>query len=186
MKKLVHLISICLLLTACVNEEQTTKSTVVEAPPEEEVLLRLTQKLTANPQDFTQKEQNALIQFAIDSLWNVEQTASGIWYDVVQQGSGDSLFWGDRLEVHYVGYFLNGQQFDSSYDRKRPLQFYIGNMIDGWNEALQLASVGSEFRLLVPSRLAYGEEGLITAVGDTLVPPNEGLAFKIEVLKKIR
>lgn len=177
--------SICLLLIACSNEGQTDETTLVESPPEEEVLMRLTQELAANPQDFTQAEQNDLLQFAIDSLWNVRQTPSGIWYDVTRQGSGDTLAWGDRLEVHYVGYFLDGQQFDSSYDRRRPLQFYVGNMIDGWNEVLQLVQAGSELRLLVPSRLAYGEEGLITAVGDTLVPPNEGLAFKIEVLKKI-
>jgi FKBP-type peptidyl-prolyl cis-trans isomerase len=168
------------------TKQKTTQAVVLSDAESEDMLVRLSQELESNPQTKAQHERNAILQFALDSLWNVQETPSGLWVEVMEEGEGEVLKWGDRLEADYVGYFLNGKQFDSSYDRNRSLQFYVGNMIEGWNEALQLVKPDSQLRLLVPSRLAYGEEGLITATGDTLVPPNEVLVFKMEVLRKIQ
>ena len=63
------------------------------------------------------------------------------------------------------------------------MEFYIGNMIDGWNEGLQLLRPGGRVKFLVPSHLAYKEEGVKDSKGNVLVPPNAVLAFDLEVLE---
>ncbi|MEM1325632.1 MAG: FKBP-type peptidyl-prolyl cis-trans isomerase [Bacteroidota bacterium] len=188
MRYLIFTFLLSFFLWNCQPTEQSLseEKVILSDEESEDVLMRLSQELESNPQTRAQKERNEMLQFALDSLWNVRELPSGLWLEVAVVGEGDTLQWADRLEVDYVGYFMGGKQFDSSYDRKRTLQFYIGNMIDGWNEVLQLVKPGSQIKLLVPSRLAYGEEGLVTATGDTLVLPNQALAFKIEVIRKIQ
>ncbi|MEL7414222.1 MAG: FKBP-type peptidyl-prolyl cis-trans isomerase, partial [Pseudomonadota bacterium] len=66
----------------------------------------------------------------------------------------------------------------------RTLEFYVGNMIDAWNEGLQLIKVGGRIQLMVPSQLGYGEEGLVSSFGRTIVPPHQILVFEVEVLEK--
>lgn len=162
------------------NEEQTT-------PPEmeDEILLRLSSDLILDPQTQAQKDQNAIVNYAIDHSLDVQSTRSGLFYQIVKSGAGDTLQWADRIQVHYRGYFLDGQEFDNSYKRGKPIEFYIGNMIDGWNEALQMMQPGTKALLLVPSHLAYGEKGLPDGKGGFLVPPNIALAFELEVLEKL-
>jgi FKBP-type peptidyl-prolyl cis-trans isomerase FkpA len=58
-------------------------------------------------------------------------------------------------------------------------------VINGWNEGLQLLGAGGKAILLVPSRLAYGEEGLKDGRGRELVPPNQVLIFELQVVKKL-
>ncbi|MEM9884969.1 MAG: FKBP-type peptidyl-prolyl cis-trans isomerase [Bacteroidota bacterium] len=177
------------LFISCKNELSKEERDVPEETPavsEEELVLRLSSDLITAPRNQEEKDRNTMLNYALDSLWNVKKTPSGLYYEITAKREGERLEWGDRVEVHYEGFFMDGQKFDSSYDRKRTLEFYIGNMIDGWNEALELVASKSELRLLVPSRLAYGEKGLVTATGDTLVPPNQALAFKIKVLRKIK
>lgn len=170
--------------------ESSENSAAEEAPApasvvnEDELILRLSLDLTANPQTQAEKEQNAIINYAIDELLEIQRTPSGLYYQILEAGQGDSLQWADRVRAHYRGYFLDGREFDSSYRRDRPIEFYIGNVIPGWNEGLQLLREGDKARLLVPSRLGYGTDGMKD--GETyLVPPNSVLVFELEVLKKL-
>ncbi len=153
---------------------------------EDQLMLRLSADMVAEPQTQAQRDQNTIINYALDSLLDLQSTASGLYYQILREGEGPKIDWGDRIRVHYRGYFPNGKVFDSSYRRNEPLEFYVGNMIDSWNEGLQLVRVGSKARLLSPSHLAYGEEGLKDRQDRILAPPNQVLIFELEVLEMVR
>ncbi|MHC8441703.1 MAG: FKBP-type peptidyl-prolyl cis-trans isomerase [Candidatus Eutrophobiaceae bacterium] len=106
----------------------------------------------------------------------VTTTDSGLQYHIVQEGSGAKPQKNSVVSVHYEGRLVNGGVFDSSYQRGEPASFPVGNVIEGWQEALQLMSVGSTWEVAIPSQLAYGERGAGT------IPPNSTLLFKIELL----
>lgn len=131
------------------------------------------------------REQNAIVNLAIDSLWAVQPAAEGYFYEVIRPGDGPPVAWGDRLRADYRGTFTDGTVFDETYKRQRPLEFYVGNMIPAWNYGLQQINVGGRIRLLAPSAAAYGADGLLLPDGDTLVPPHSVLVFEVEVLEKL-
>lgn len=83
-------------------------------------------------------------------------TASGLQYEVINQGSGAKPGVRDNVECHYHGTLLDGTVFDSSVDRGQTAQFNVSGVIRGWTEVLQLMNVGSKFRVYVPQELAYG------------------------------
>ena len=85
------------------------------------------------------------------------------------------------MQVHYEGRLLNGTVFDSSYARGEPATFGVGQVIPGWQEALQLMPAGSKWEVWIPSELAYGEQG---AGGD--IGPNETLNFTIELIEIVK
>ena len=107
----------------------------------------------------------------------VKTTASGLQYEVLTEGAGKKPGKNDTVKVHYVGTLLNGDEFDSSVRRGEPAQFGVGQVIAGWTEALQLMSVGSKYKLYIPSKLAYGERGAGQAI-----PPCAALVFEVELL----
>lgn len=108
----------------------------------------------------------------------VHTTESGLQYEVLTQGDGPVPTAQDRVRVHYKGTLIDGQQFDSSYDRGEPAVFNLnGGVIKGFAEGVELMPVGSKYRFVIPSDLAYGERG---AGGD--VGPNATLIFEIELL----
>ncbi|MEL7222115.1 MAG: FKBP-type peptidyl-prolyl cis-trans isomerase [Bacteroidota bacterium] len=186
MKKIPLLLVIITLVIACGGEKAPPPE---EAPPqqllvnEDDLLMRLSAYLSTDTSRAAQ-EQNAIVDYAIENLLDVQATNTGLFYEIIQQGSGDSIHWGDFLIANYRGYLLDGTVFADSYANKRPLDFYVGNMIDGWNEGLQLLQVGGKIRLLVPSHLGYKEEGLVSSMGRTIVAPHQVLVFEVEVLEK--
>jgi FKBP-type peptidyl-prolyl cis-trans isomerase FklB len=105
-------------------------------------------------------------------------TASGLQYQVVQEGTGETPGPTDTVVTHYRGTLLNGQEFDSSYKRGQPAVFPVNGVIRGWTEALQLMKTGAKWKLFIPAQLAYGERGAGNAIG-----PNETLIFEIELLE---
>jgi len=107
----------------------------------------------------------------------VTTTASGLQYEVIKEGEGEKPGPTDKVEVHYRGTTISGKEFDSSYKRGKPLTFGVNRVIKGWTEGLQLMSVGSKYKLFIPSEIAYGERG---AGGD--IGPNETLIFEVELL----
>jgi len=107
----------------------------------------------------------------------VQVTDSGLQYEVIEEGSGDTPTADSVVRTHYRGTLVNGKQFDSSYDRGEPTEFPVGGVIAGWTEALQKMAVGSKWKLYVPYHLAYGDRG---AGGD--IGPYQALIFEIELL----
>lgn len=83
-------------------------------------------------------------------------TASGLQYEIIQEGSGNKPSATDNVTVHYHGTLIDGTVFDSSIERGTPASFGVNQVIPGWTEALQLMSVGAKFKLYIPQELAYG------------------------------
>jgi len=108
---------------------------------------------------------------------DVTVTESGLQYEVVNAGNGDTPTAASTVRVHYHGTLLDGTVFDSSYDRGEPAEFPVGGVIKGWTEALQLMQVGAKLRLFVPHDLAYGEQGAGGAIA-----PFSTLVFDVELL----
>jgi FKBP-type peptidyl-prolyl cis-trans isomerase FklB len=107
----------------------------------------------------------------------VTVTESGLQYEVVNVGNGETPTADSTVRVHYHGTLLDGTVFDSSYDRGQPAEFPVGGVIKGWTEALQLMQVGAKLRLFVPHDLAYGEQGAGGAIA-----PFSTLVFDVELL----
>ncbi len=107
----------------------------------------------------------------------VTTTASGLQYEVLTQGKGDKPAATDKVTVNYKGSLVDGTEFDSSYTRGEPVTFPLNGVIKGWTEGVQLMSVGSKFKFVLPSDLAYGENGAGPKIG-----PNSVLVFEVELL----
>jgi FKBP-type peptidyl-prolyl cis-trans isomerase FklB len=108
----------------------------------------------------------------------VTTTKSGLQYRVIKPGAGRSPGPADTVTVQYRGTLVDGQQFDSSYDRGEPATFPVSGVIAGWTEALQLMKEGAQYQLVIPPNLAYGDRG----AGD-VIPPGATLVFDVELVK---
>ena len=101
-------------------------------------------------------------------------TESGLQYKIVKPGKGPKPKAADAVTVIYRGMFINGEEFDSSGGKPFPIG--VGQVIEGWKEALQLMDVGSKWMLYIPSALAYGE------TGQPPIGPNTTLVFELELV----
>ena len=104
-------------------------------------------------------------------------TESGLQYEIIVEGTGEKPGLENTVTAHYHGTLIDGTVFDSSVNRGEPVPFPVNGVIPGWTEALQLMSVGSKWKLYIPSDLAYGERGAGNAIG-----PNETLIFEVELI----
>jgi len=107
----------------------------------------------------------------------IKETASGLQYRVIKEGTGPKPGVDDKVRVHYRGTLISGKEFDSSYKRNQPVEFQVGQVIPGWQEALQLMPVGSTYEIFLPPDLAYGDRG-----APPVIEPGSMLIFKVELL----
>ena len=108
----------------------------------------------------------------------ITETASGLQYQIIEEGDGPKPGPADTVKCHYHGTLIDGTIFDSSVQRGTPAEFPVNGVIKGWVEALQMMSVGSKWRLFVPADLAYGEQGAGGTIG-----PNKALIFEVELIE---
>jgi FKBP-type peptidyl-prolyl cis-trans isomerase len=106
----------------------------------------------------------------------VQTTASGLQYEVVKNGTGPKPKETDIVKVEYVGTKIDGSKFDASADHGGPATFPLKGVIPGWTEGVQLMPVGSEYKLYVPSKLAYGENA------PPQIGPNATLIFDVTLV----
>jgi len=106
----------------------------------------------------------------------VIETASGLQYEVLAEGTGAKPGPTSKVTTHYHGTTIDGKVFDSSVQRGQPLSFGLNQVISGWTEGLQLMSVGSKYRFYIPHNLAYGERGAGGAI-----PGGATLIFEVEL-----
>jgi FKBP-type peptidyl-prolyl cis-trans isomerase FkpA len=104
----------------------------------------------------------------------ITTTASGLQYQVRQEGQGATPKATDTVTVNYRGSLTNGSEFDSG----NGISFPLNRVIPGWTEGLQLMKEGASYRFFIPSELAYGESG-----AGALIPPNAPLIFDVELVK---
>lgn len=107
----------------------------------------------------------------------VKVTASGLHYQILEEGKGKSPTSADSVVAHYKGTLIDGTVFDSSYDREEPATFPVAGVIRGWQEALPMMKEGGKWQIVVPAELAYGQRG-----AGKLIGPNEALIFDIELI----
>lgn len=108
----------------------------------------------------------------------VKTTASGLQYEVIQEGTGAQPLGTDQVTVHYTGSLISGEVFDSSVERGQPATFGLNQVIPGWTEGLQLMKEGAKYRFYIPSDLAYGDRG-----AGALIKPGSTLIFDVELIK---
>ena len=108
------------------------------------------------------------------------ETESGLKYKISKKGSGSNAKINDVLSVHYSLSLIDGSVIDSSFTRGEPIEFTcgVGQVIKGWDEAMQLLNKGSKATLVIPSELGYGPTG----AGNGVIPPNATLIFEVELL----
>lgn len=106
-------------------------------------------------------------------------TASGLYYVEIKKGTGEQAATGKKVKVHYTGTLIDGTKFDSSLDRNEPLEFTLGEgrVIEGWEEGIALMKEGGKAKLIIPSKLGYGENG-----SSPVIPPSAPLIFEVELI----
>lgn len=121
-------------------------------------------------------------ELAVD-LDAMEETESGLFIQVLQEGSGPPAGYGDEMGVHYTVRLPNGSKLDSSYDHNPPdpLDMVLGStaLIDGWVEGVTGMRLGERRKLVLPYDLAYG------AAGRPGVPPYTPLVFEVELAEHV-
>ena len=140
-------------------------------------LKRINEQAEIKKQERIKKEKQIL-----DSLTSkMIVTQSGLSYFIKNKGTGNKAKKGDLVSVHYRGMLLNGSVFDSSFERDQPIEFTLGmgQVIPGWDEGISLLKEGESAKLVIPSKLAYGEIG----AGNGLIPPDSVLVFEVELIE---
>lgn len=104
---------------------------------------------------------------------------SGLQYSIAKEGTGATAVSGNKVDVHYTGWLMDGKKFDSSRDRGRPFSFKVGGgeVIRGWDEGVAGMKVGEQRYLVIPAPLGYGARG-----AGGVIPPNANLVFKVELV----
>jgi FKBP-type peptidyl-prolyl cis-trans isomerase FkpA len=133
---------------------------------------------------YSAAEERLLRNAYLDSLvargHDIDTTAAGVYYVVIEEGEGDYAKFGDTLTVGYAGWFVDGFMFDSSSihfpDGKMEFILGVNRMIPGWEDGMKVMNKGSKFQFIIPSEQAYGSEGV-----GTKIPPYQTLIFVIEL-----
>lgn len=153
----------------------------------QQVLMALQQKLNSQQGQMQEQMQQKAAENQAQGVAFLEQNKnvdgvvalpSGLQYKVEREGSGASPSSSDVVSVHYEGRLINGEVFDSSYERGEPVEFPVNGVIRGWTEALTLMKPGAKWQLFIPSDLAYGPQGSGPQIG-----PNSTLIFDVELLE---
>ena len=119
------------------------------------------------------------VEKELENRWpNAVVTDTGLRYVVVKEGEGSKTpQMGKNVTVHYTGSLLDGRIFDSSVRRGEPATFEVGQVIEGWNQALVTMKKGEKRTLIIPPELGYGVHGY-----PGVIPPNSYLVFDVELL----
>jgi FKBP-type peptidyl-prolyl cis-trans isomerase len=106
---------------------------------------------------------------------------NGMYYMPLNQGTGENAVKGDIVKINYKGSFLDGRLIESTYDRGQPMEFKLGEqgqVLKGIELAISLLNQGAKAKFIIPSQLAFGENGSSTGI----IPPYSTLVYEIELL----
>ncbi|NLI72146.1 MAG: FKBP-type peptidyl-prolyl cis-trans isomerase [Bacteroidales bacterium] len=163
-------------LTAGIQDVLNKKKPKISYQEAQEVLNKYFEELQACTSEKNIKEGKAFLE-ANGKRPEVVTLKSGLQYEILKEGNGPVPKASNTVKVHYHGTLIDGTVFDSSVQRGQPAVFGVTQVISGWVEALQLMSVGSKWKLFIPSDLAYGAQG-----AGQLIGPHTTLMFEVELL----
>lgn len=137
------------------------------------------QKAAAEKEMAKKEEPSKIQNYLKANKITVAPTASGLYYVEVKKGTGTQAAAGKKVTVHYTGTLIDGKKFDSSFDRNKPYEFVLGQgqVIPGWDEGIALMKKGGKAKLIIPSKLGYGEDG-----SAPVIPPSAPLIFDVELV----
>ncbi len=118
-------------------------------------------------------EEPKIIAYAAADSMHVSKHSSGIYYEIIDPGSGLTPTLNSELSVTYTGKFLNGTKFDEATN---PINFNLNRVIEGWQIGLPLIKKGGRIKLIIPSAYAYG------CNGSGSIPPNSALFFDVSLI----
>lgn len=142
---------------------------------------KLNEILTARSSNILTAEKKKGEDFRVKYLLahpKATQTASGLIFDEIIAGVGSQPTLASTVKVHYHGTLVDGTVFDSSKNRGEPIQFPLKNVIQGWQEGVAMMRVGGKATLVIPSDIAYGDNG-----SPPVIPPGATLIFEVELLE---
>lgn len=177
--------ALCVSVASCGNnDKKVADSTVTEVEngieateaPVEPASMGKT-RMPYSAEFFRNDANKAASTSATDSTY--VETASGLKYAVIKEGTGRSPKETDTVKVNYAGQLTDeaATEFDSSYARNEPISFPLNGVIKGWTEGLQLMKEGGVYEFYIPANLAYGEQG-----AGGMIPPNAPLIFQVELI----
>ncbi len=168
------------ILAQAIADKRNEKELLVPQDSAQPVIREYMQKVQDRKRQANIEEGKAFLEEEAEKE-DVKETASGLQYKVIEEGSGPKPDKWDSVRVHYEGRKIGGEVFDSSIDKGQPAEFSVqGGVVQGWTEALQMMKEGAEWKIHLPHQLAYGERGRGQKIG-----PGETLIFDIELLEVI-
>lgn len=178
MKKTIFYLAVLLIVTACGSPSgNSSEGGESKKASSASIVDRYSSELIANPVTQADKDKNLIINHVIDNKLDMKMTPSGIFYQIINEGTGPLATRSSQVEAHYIGTLLNGTEFDNSIKKGRPLQFQLGGVIKGWQESIQMLKPGGKGLFIIPSELSYGQRSFPPHIG-----PNSVLQFEIELL----
>lgn len=138
------------------------------------------------------EKQSILDYVTTHTLTGVEEQSSEIFYQMIEDGTGNTVQLGQQIELAYKGYYLDGEVFDES-KQDQPIKFTLGysNIIKGLEDGIKLMKKGEKGRIFIPSHLAYGSgiqvipdfvrKSLLSSMNKRDIAPFKTLIFDVEL-----
>lgn len=167
------------VLAMSIKDVASGKESRMTQEEQQQAMMKLQEDLMKSQQAEAEKSKAEGQTFLdkIKTAEGVKVTASGLQYQVITEGKGKSPGLDDTVKAHYTGTLINGQKFDSSYDRGQPAEFPVSGVIRGWTEALQMMKPGGKMKLWIPADLGYGPSARPG------IPANSVLVFDVELVE---
>ncbi|MCI0522220.1 MAG: FKBP-type peptidyl-prolyl cis-trans isomerase [Bacteroidales bacterium] len=141
---------------------------------------------------YEEEERSLIADYVARNNITVAPDANGLYYIEINPGAGENVEIGDSLGVYYVGWFLDGTEFNNNTEETTPFRFRLDSygLIEGWIIALPRMRLGTKAQLLIPSKLAYGSVGYgyYDYYGRyiSVIPGYSPLLFEIEVVELVK
>lgn len=123
-------------------------------------------------------EQKVIEDYLLANNINATKHSSGMYYKIVEQGSGESPNNCSSIIFSYIGKLSNGNEFDKGHN----VAFTLGSLIEGCKKGLPLIQKGGNIKLYIPPSLGYGSADIKDNSGVVVIPANSMLIFDVTLV----